>query len=172
MQKPDPIEDILARLMPPALSEEGQRGIEAMIDELAGESEPVQQIPVVAEGPVLEVVHSPWPRRIAAAGIAAAVAVLAATFVPTSYGPALDSVAALDSQAMEELPPEFVLVSESDRIESSTDEGWVEDSDGSTMRALRLNVVEENNIRDEETGIVVQVSEPREEILLMPISAF
>ena len=172
VHKPDPIEDILARLMPPALSEEGQRGIEAMIDELAGESVPTPQIPALAELPVLGVVQSSWPRRMAAAGIAAAVAVLAATFAPSSSGPASDSVAAHDLQAQEELPPEFVLVSESDRIESTTDEGWVEDSEGSTMRALRLNVVEENNIRDEETGIVVRVSEPREEILLMPISAF
>ena len=61
---------------------------------------------------------------------------------------------------------------ESDRIESMTDEGWQEDSDGSAMRAMRLRVVEENSVLDEETGIVMQVSEPREEILLMPVSAF
>ena len=61
---------------------------------------------------------------------------------------------------------------ESDRIESMTDEGWQEDADGTAMRALRLSVVEENSLRDEETGIVMQVSEPREEILLMPVSAF
>jgi hypothetical protein len=40
------------------------------------------------------------------------------------------------------------------------------------MHALRLSVVEENSLRDLETGIVVQISEPREEILLMPITAF
>jgi hypothetical protein len=40
------------------------------------------------------------------------------------------------------------------------------------MRALRLNAVEENNVRDEESGMVVRISEAREEILLMPISAF
>jgi hypothetical protein len=32
--------------------------------------------------------------------------------------------------------------------------------------------VEENSLLDEETGIVMQVSEPREEILLMPVSTF
>jgi hypothetical protein len=66
----------------------------------------------------------------------------------------------------------LVLVGESDRIESMTDEGWQEESDGSAMRTLRLNVVEENSLLDEETGIVMQVSEPREEILLMPVSTF
>jgi hypothetical protein len=66
----------------------------------------------------------------------------------------------------------MILMGESDRIESMTDEGWQEDSDGSTMRAMRLNVVGENSLLDEETGIVMQVSEPREELLLMPVSTF
>ena len=64
--------------------------------------------------------------------------------------------------------PGFVLVSESDRIESMTDEGWQEDLDGSAMHALRLVAVEENNVRDEESGMVVRISEPREEILYTP----
>ncbi len=69
-------------------------------------------------------------------------------------------------------PPEFLLVGESDRIESMTDEGWREVADGSAMRAMRVRVVEESSLFDEETGIVMQVSQPREELLLMPISAF
>ncbi len=171
MQKPDSIEDILARLMPPALSVEGQKSIEAVIDELAGETgdslEAVSSAPSKAS--VTLEMPSPWFRRALAGGIAAAVAGLAALAIPMVQRPDQAQVAAITIQ---ESPPEFVLVSESDRIESSTDEGWVEDSDGTAMRALRLNVVEENSIRDEETGIVMQVSEPREEILLMPISAF
>ncbi len=38
MHKPDSVEAVLARLMPAALSEEGQAEIESMIDELAGET--------------------------------------------------------------------------------------------------------------------------------------
>jgi hypothetical protein len=64
-----------------------------------------------------------------------------------------------------------VLVSESDRIESMTDEGWQEEN-GSAMHALRLTAVEENNVRDVESGMVVRISEPREEILYTPITAF
>jgi hypothetical protein len=67
---------------------------------------------------------------------------------------------------------ELVLISESAWIDSMTDEGWQENPDGSAMRALRLNAVEENNVRDEESGMEVLISEAREEILLMPISAF
>ena len=171
MQKPDSIEDILARLMPPALSVEGQRDMEALIDELAGEtfasSAPIP-IPSGNE-PVPPRTRSLWLRRSFGGGIAAAAVALAALTIPLAHKPSQVPVANADAG---EESSGFVLVAESDRVESSTDEGWVEDSDGMAMRALRLNVVEENSIRDEETGIVMQVSEPREEILLMPISAF
>ena len=71
-----------------------------------------------------------------------------------------------------EAPPGFVLVGESDRIESMTDEGWLEDSDGTAMRPCASVWWRKTVILDEETGIVMQVSEPREEFLLMPVSAF
>jgi hypothetical protein len=52
------------------------------------------------------------------------------------------------------------------------DVGWSETPDGSAMRTLRLRVVEESRLRDEETGIVMNISQPREEFLLMPVSTF
>jgi hypothetical protein len=157
MHKPDPIEVILSRLMPRGLSDDGQREIEDMLDELAGP--PVN-------GAAAKPAYSSWMRRMFAGGIAAA-GVTAALVFP--WAPAPSPVLA---SATVGSPARFVLVGESDRIESTTDEGWVEDSDGSAMQALRLSVVAENSIRDEETGIVMQVSEPREEYLLMPVSAF
>lgn len=157
MHKPDPVETILARLMPPGLSEQGQRDIEAMLDELAGPA---------AEVPVAKAAQSHWRRWTLASGIAAA-GIAAAMIFPLASAPTPVAAAADPDVA-----PGFVLVGESDRIESTIDEGWFEDSDGSAMRALRLSVIEENTIQDEETGIIMQVSEPREEILLMPVSAF
>jgi hypothetical protein len=53
-----------------------------------------------------------------------------------------------------------------------SDEGWVADPDGSAMQAVRLRMVSEDVVRDEETGYTVTVSEPREEVLLMPVSDF
>ena len=150
------VEAILARLMPAALSEEGQCEMETMLDELAGP--PVEFAAARTAG-------FPWMRIVMTGGIAAA-GVLAAWIFPL-----VESKVPIAANAVK-TPPEFVLVSESDRIEKMTDEGWQEDTDGSAMRALRLNVVEENSLLDEETGIVMQVSEPREEILLMPVSAF
>jgi hypothetical protein len=68
--------------------------------------------------------------------------------------------------------PGFTVVSESGRVEDMVDVGWSETPDGSAMRTLRLRVVEESRLRDEETGIVMNISQPREEFLLMPVSTF
>jgi len=161
MHEPDPVETILARLMPPGLSDEGQRGVEAMLDELAG-------VPAEVGGAAVPSGIS-WGRRMIVAGIAAAVVAAAVAF-PLIFQPSASPVVAV--HASEPPPAEFILMGESDRVESMTDEGWQEDPDGSAVRAVRLNVVEENSLLDEETGIVMQVSEPREEIFLMPVSTF
>lgn len=159
MQAPDPIESILARLMPPALSQDCQEDIEAMIGELAG-PEPEN---------VIEISSGRWLTRcLIGGGMAAAIGAMIAIF-PGGADSAGPGIAANSFRAA---ASGFVLVSESDRIESMTDEGWQEDADGSAMRALRLRAVEENSVLDEESGMVVKISEPREEILLMPISAF
>lgn len=150
------VETILARLMPPALSETGQREIEAMIDELAA-------TPQLATPS-----GHPWFRRITIGSIAAA-GVGAACIFPMVQRPAALTTGAASPESP---APSFVLVGESDRVESMTDEGWLENQDGSAMQATRLSVIEENTLRDVETGIVISISEPREEILLMPVSAF
>ena len=146
------VEDILARLMPPGLTAEGQRGIESMIDDLAGTDQ-----------------SRNWKRRlpIFAAGIAAALA--AGFFAIQSLNRELPRLA---EQIASGNPVEFTLVSESDRIEDMVDEGWSDTPDGSAMRTLRLRVVEESQLLDEATGIVMNISQPREELLLMPVSAF
>jgi hypothetical protein len=146
------VETILSRLMPPALSADGQHEIEGMLDELAG-------VPAVNKRPASRR-YFPLIVGGMAASIAAAVLIFQMATSPSRV------IAAVDN------PPGFLLVGESDRVESMTDEGWHEEKDGTTMRAMRLSVVEENSLFDEETGIVMQVTEPREELLLMPVSAF
>jgi hypothetical protein len=159
MQAPDPIETILARLMPPAMSQAAQQDMEAMIDDLAGSA-------------VENVIPHPsgnwFVRSLIGGGIAAAIGAMAAVF-PLAPG--------TPGSRMTLGPPAYpssglVLISGSDRVESMTDEGWQESVDGSVMHALRLKAVEESSVRDEETGIVLKISEPREEILLTPISSF
>lgn len=149
MRDHDAVEAALGRLMPPAMRQDFQFELDEMIDGLAAET-PVRQRP---------------SRRLVAAGIAAAVVGLCA--IPTIVRP-LNLAAVLPR----ELPLGAVVISQSGRIESMTDEGWQEDSDGFAMHAVRLDVIEENQLRDEETGMIVQISQPRQELLLSPISAF
>lgn len=155
----EPIEAALARLMPPAFSDDGQRGIEAMLDELAGDRNDAK--------PSRSGIRRPGPWLIGT-GIAAAIGVLWAV-MPSARNDSHPVAVAIRSNASSS---GLVLVSESSRVESMTDEGWREDADGAAMQALRLNVVDENSVRDEETGMIVRISEPREEILLTPVSAF
>ena len=156
MQAPDPVETILARLMPPALSQDAQFEIDAMIDDLAGPE--AEKVVGISSGRWLV-------RAVIGGGIAAAVGAMIAIF-PMNSTSRVSTVLPMPAAS------ELVLISESARIDSMTDEGWQENPDGSAMRALRLNAVEENNVRDEESGMEVLISEAREEILLMPISAF
>jgi hypothetical protein len=150
------METILARLMPPALSEHGQRGIETMLDELAGPA---------ASDTTAEQPHPRYWQRIG--GIAAAITALAV--ISQAFNPETPSVIA---RAVVSEDPPFELVGESDRVEAIRDDGWRESPEGSAMRAMRLRVIEENSLLDHETGIVMQITEPRDELLLMPVSAF
>ena len=160
MPAPNPIEATLARLMPPALSESGQRAIEAMLDELAAAT-PL----AVPLGPRKQ--H--WVRRFTLPlGIAASLAALLA-LVP--HHPPGAQPLTMQRPAVEK-GSGLVLISESDRIEEMSDEGWVADPDGAAMQAVRVRVVEANTLRDEATGIVVQVSDPREEMILTPVTVF
>lgn len=143
--KPDPIEVILARLMPPALSESGQASIETLLDELA----PAKKRPHLKT-------------FATAASIAAAITGLCAIF-PLQDQPQLAPLA--------ETFPTTALISESDRIQSVTDEGWQTNSSGTVMHEVRVQAIEETLLRDEASGLVVTISQPREETLLIPITS-
>jgi len=150
------IEAALARLMPPPLSEGAQGDLDALIDELSGSVRNETTVP-----------DKSFTRK-SLAGIAAGMFAMAGGFAISKQAEApLPSAVQIKA-----IRPGMVLISESDRVQSIRDEGWSEEADGSTMHAVRLNLIEENRLMDQETGIVVQVSEPREEIFFTPITAF
>jgi hypothetical protein len=157
MQAPElnEIEAALSRLMPPALSQNFQLEIESMIDELAG-PEPAQIVPISS--------NRLWWR---ASGIAAAVAALCAALPLMRQTPQVIS----DASPVPELNG-TLLVSESDRVQSVTDEGWQETSEGTVGQTVSFNAVEESRVLDEETGMLITIYEPREEVFFNPTNSF
>jgi hypothetical protein len=158
MPTPESIESALARLMPPALSDAGREAIESMLDDLAA--------------------STPLPRRsfrparwVAAAGMAAAAAglVVWAHLTPPS-APAL--VAAPAPPPVADQPPGMILISETEQVEDLYDDGMLATPDGGAVQAVRSRVVGASRFLDEETGIEVIVSQPREETVLIPVSHF
>ncbi len=156
MESPEEIEKALSRLMPAAISEEGKRSLDAMIDGLAA-GETVVEMPR----------KSPWPWL---GGIgAAAAAVVIALYLPAG-SPAPVSVTVTPPAATEK--GGIVLLQQTERVENAEPEGWMSETDGVAHRAWRVRVVDEERLRDLETGYEVLVSRPREEVILMPVTAF
>ena len=157
MESPEEIEKALSRLMPAAISEEGKRSLDELIDGLAaGES--------VVEMPPRK---SAWP-WLGGIGAAAAAVVIALNF--SAGSPAPETLAVTPPAEIEE--GGIVLLQQTERVENAEPEGWMSESDGVAHRAWRVRVVDEERLRDLETGYEVLVSRPREEVILMPVTAF
>jgi hypothetical protein len=146
----DELEKLLMRLMPVALSDSAQAEIETQIDELAGTDHVVRHD------------FSRWAKWLG--GIAAALAV-GIYAIPSGTREAMPLVGSTSGV-------EMVVLTELDRMESIRDEGLFVDPAGSAVRKMSVRVIGESRIRDEETGIEVTLTEPREEMYLMPISTF
>jgi hypothetical protein len=71
-----------------------------------------------------------------------------------------------------DLSQESTVVSELDRVEKISDDGLFVDGAGSAVRKVRLRVIEESLIRDAHSGILVTVSEPRQELYMVPVNSF
>jgi hypothetical protein len=149
------IENALQRLMPVGLSEGALSEMELMLDDLDDGS---------------ELVVSRFPRyvrSVTAGGIAAAAAL--AVFLSFHQ---VESREIITNAPVEESAPELEYLAETDRVEGFSDEGLYVDTGGSAMRKMRVRLVEESQIRDVETGIVVVLTEPREEMYMVPVSTF
>lgn len=145
-------------LMPVALSENATCSIHTMLDELS-EADTVSGKPIIP----------PW--HAAAAAVAGLLAV-SAWFASPAIENVAFSASSTKGSTIEEPAQTMVLVDESTRLAWVEDEGWLSDPDGGALRAVRMRVVEEDRLLDEETGLIVHVTSPREEMLLMPVSTF
>jgi len=156
MESPEEIEKALSRLMPAAISEEGKRSLDALIDGLAA-GDTVVEMPR----------KSAWP-WLGGIGAAAAAVVIALNLPAGS--PVSPTVASTPPTETRE--GGIVLLQQTERVENAEPEGWMSETDGVAHRAWRVRVVDEERLRDLETGYEVLVSRPREEVILMPVTAF
>lgn len=161
------LEDQLRRsLMPVAMRQSATDSIHSMLDDLAG----VEPVTAPAVAPVVR--RAPW---ITAAAAAIALSATAAWWFIQPESPS-----AFTPTTMEENPADtgsaisgvMRLLGESTRLASVEDAGWHSDPDGGTHHAVRVQVVEEDRLLDEETGIIVHIASPREEMFLTPVSTF
>lgn len=169
MANPNEIEALLNRLAPAALSTQGTEKMHDMLDALA-------QTTPIAHGEISSIaaeVPSPQAVRITSRRfwLSAAACLALASSLPLL----LPEPPAPQSTTAETIPhphPAVTLLSETDRIQSISDEDHIADLDGAALQTIRVELVEQDQWLDEETGILMDVSFPREEILLMPISTF
>lgn len=149
------VERGLERLIPRGFSESGRASLDALIDELAAEVSP--QAP-----------QAKWPQRVMW-GAAAAVTLAAAWSVAVSGGEKRGP--AVTQLAEAELEPELMVESEN-VVAVEEDSAMLADDDGGLHRAWRVTVVNEERFHDPATGHDVRVVHPRDELVLMPVSAF
>lgn len=161
MESPEEIEKALGRLVPSALSEQGLRSMEEMIEGLAAGTVITPELPEKSSA-----------IRWWAAGIGAAAAAVVAAF-SLSHGPTVLSTGLADVLP-DGLPSgeEIVLIDESEEVEDAVPEDWMSEEDGVPHRAWRFRVTNHERVRDVRTGYEVVVSRPREEVRLMPVTSF
>jgi len=152
-------------LMPVALSEPATTSIHSMLDELAGVKTISSVVPKSPGNPKT----IPW--YAAAAAVAGLLAIS-----PWLASPALEKIGYHSNyelkQSIETTDQNMRIIDESTHLAWFEDEGWIDDPDGGALHAVRMRVVEEDRLLDEETGLIVHIFSPREEMLLMPVSTF
>ena len=156
MESPEDIEKALGRLLPSAISERGQKSLEELIDSLAA-GETVVEMPRKSRWP--------WLGGIGAA----AAAVIVAVSLPLANPPPTETAEAPVEPAMKS---GIVLIEQTQRVEEAVPEDWMSESEGVPHQAWRVRVVDQDRLRDVQTGYEVVVSRPREEVRLMPVTSF
>lgn len=160
------LEEKLEGLVPSPLSEGGERMLEDRIDELAGvdsEARPAEQAaPTVF-----------WSRRVAAVVLVLAIPVVMIQMKPER--PDDTSLAMLDADLAPSVPvhPEMILLKSTKLIDGREDDGLIVPADGAAPHyRYRYRVVDEEQVRDPETGAVITLRQPRQEVVTIPVTEF
>lgn len=68
---------------------------------------------------------------------------------------------------------DFTVIKSVNRVSAHEDDGLIIPSDGSTPHyRYRYHVVDEEQVRDEQTGTVITLRHPRQEVVTMPVTNF
>ena len=160
------IEEKLQRLVPPALSEDGQERMEETIDQLAGVSEESRERST-----------KPFFFQVLLNGKVAAL--VAALLFPAVMIYALvnreddTSLAVNDPQITPGVPAQMVLLRSSNVIDGRENDGLIVPSDGTAPHyRFRYRIVDEAQVQDPETGTVITLRQPRQEVVTIPVTQF
>ena len=154
MKHVESIERALARMVPAPLSRRATGDLDELIETLAAQQEPA---PAAA----------PFGRKAAVVtGAAAAVIALAAVAIHAALPERPPRAAAAPA-----IDP-FEVVAATNRIDEPEEDEWFADEAGGMHRVVRMRVIEEEFVRDRRSGALVTLTEPREELVLVPVSSF
>jgi len=163
------LEQGLEKLMPSAVSDEAHKAwseeIELRLQEMEAKEVDLDQA---------------GNRRFRLSGLIAAAAAcmvigfgIAATFYSeTSANSASEQIVSQDSSEKRNKSL-YEILSSSKIVQSQQEVGFVEEKVHQIpMRKVRYRILDTAKLRDSETGVVVTITEPREEVLIEPVESF
>lgn len=171
MKPVNSIEEKLRRLVPPSLSEEGEFRLGETVDRLAG----VQSRSGSRRRPVVGKVARLW-KAVAVVAILA-IPVVMIQFADRDVGGSslaqLDPSISLDGVSEMANLQEMVLLKSTKLIDGRVDDGLIVPDDGAAPHyRYRYRVVDEEQVRDLESGAVITIRQPRQEVVTIPVTQF
>jgi len=172
MEPINSIEEKLAHLVPPALSQDGQCRMENMIDELAG-------VDIAVDGKVDEMFYvnrRSWIWKAAAAIVVLAVPVV--MIQREEDQPVEDASLAMVDDALvagfsEDLSSPMILLKSIKLIDGRENDGLIVPGDGTAPHyRYRYRVIDEKLVRDPESGVEITLRQPRQEVVTIPVTQF
>ena len=160
MKPVDPIAAVerqLGRLVPVPLSHRAARDLDELIDTLAASRNPRLRT------------TTPWRALALTSAAAVVVGALSGWLAMAARPPARP---ATDARRPVPAAPGIELVGLTNRLGEAEDGGILADDDGTVHQVLLYHGVEEQLVRDARSGVTVRVTEPREEMVLVPVSSF
>jgi len=157
------IEEKLAQLVPPALSDEGQRKLEDLIDDLSG-------VDTDLENSNAGRFPKGWVWKAAAVlALSASIVIIRSTLVPEER----TALMTHHDQATQGKIPEMVVLTSTKLIGGRENDGLIVPNDGTTPHyRYRYQVIDEEQVKDPDSELVITLRQPRQEVLTIPITQF